>query len=687
MLRAFTVAVALTVGLAGLAYVAMPAAAATDCGSGGRTWPSSGQVDMATTPKYQITMSFSLTDAQLCELRKAEYLEVEYALVNFKTARNWDNYTIETDLPDGRHDVDYSGTDDNTNQATPAVTAVKTASIQAGRRYHVTIAWNEPLLDVSAPPQVIFRWAPSRWYHKTNPKEAVCYPAYVKTKNPAWCIFPVSNDQVVILFKSATFKGGTADGKRTISSADSFVWDPAIPAGSSPPFVISPGYVVSPGPGNKLPIANFTYTRLVGPGNRIQFNSSSSRDPDGSIVAWTWYNGVPTFSTSPNPILSLGSATSASITLTVTDNGRATGTVTKVVSAGNRLPVIQSSGPSSGAVVGSNTPTLTAAASDDDGDPLQYFFQITGPSVDVNSGWIGSNSWTVPAHKLDPGTKYTWTVQVRDGRNGLSSVRSSTVQIAMLPTAADVVTTPSGNGYWQVASDGGVFSYGDAKFYGSVPGLGIKLTNVIGMARTPSGAGYWLVGSDGGVFSFGDAQFYGSMAGRPMNTPVVGMAVTKSGGGYWLVGADGGIFAFGDARFYGSMGGKPLNAAVTSISPTATSAGYWLAAKDGGVFAFGDAQFYGSMGGKPLNAPMVDMDVTPDGGGYWMTAEDGGVFAFGDARFYGSMAGKPLNGHIVGMSVRPTGNGYWLTGCDGGVFAFGDAQFLGSNPTYQCRGT
>jgi len=45
------------------------------------------------------------------------------------------------------------------------------------------------------------------------------------------------------------------------------------------------------------------------------------------------------------------------------------------------------------------------------------------------------------------------------------------------------------------------------------------------MASTPDGKGYWLVASDGGVFSFGDASFYGSMGGKPLNKPVVGMAV------------------------------------------------------------------------------------------------------------------------------------------------------------------
>jgi hypothetical protein len=32
------------------------------------------------------------------------------------------------------------------------------------------------------------------------------------------------------------------------------------------------------------------------------------------------------------------------------------------------------------------------------------------------------------------------------------------------------------------------------------------------MAATPTGLGYWLVAADGGIFTFGDASFYGSPA-------------------------------------------------------------------------------------------------------------------------------------------------------------------------------
>ncbi len=79
----------------------------------------------------------------------------------------------------------------------------------------------------------------------------------------------------------------------------------------------------------------------------------------------------------------------------------------------------------------------------------------------------------------------------------------------------------------------------------------IAPSKYVGMASLPGGDGYWLVGSDGGVFSFGRARFCGSLGGQHLNAPVVGIADDRKTGGYWLVGADGGLFAF-HAPFYGS---------------------------------------------------------------------------------------------------------------------------------------
>ncbi|WP_200891146.1 hypothetical protein, partial [Acidithrix ferrooxidans] len=72
---------------------------------------------------------------------------------------------------------------------------------------------------------------------------------------------------------------------------------------------------------------------------------------------------------------------------------------------------------------------------------------------------------------------------------------------------------------------------------------------IVGMAATPDGKGYWLVASDGGIFTYGDAGFYGSAGAIPLNKPIVGMAATPDGKGYWLVASDGGIFTYGDAAF------------------------------------------------------------------------------------------------------------------------------------------
>ena len=236
---------------------------------------------------------------------------------------------------------------------------------------------------------------------------------------------------------------------------------------------------------------------------------------------------------------------------------------------------------------------------------------------------------------------------------------------------------PANSSYWLAASDGGIFTFGNAGFYGSTGGLRLNQP-VVAMAPSPSKGGYWLVASDGGIFGFGDAAFHGSMGGKPLNRAIVGMASTPDGGGYWMVASDGGIFSFGDAAFYGSMGGKPLNKPIVGMAATHDGLGYWLVASDGGIFSFGDAAFHGSMGGKPLNKPIVGMASTSDGLGYWLVASDAGIFNFGDAAFYGSAGSLPLRQPAVGMTPTPDGRGYWIAASDGGIFNYGDANFSGS---------
>ncbi|HET9050164.1 MAG TPA: hypothetical protein VFO60_00580, partial [Candidatus Dormibacteraeota bacterium] len=79
------------------------------------------------------------------------------------------------------------------------------------------------------------------------------------------------------------------------------------------------------------------------------------------------------------------------------------------------------------------------------------------------------------------------------------------------------------------------------------------------MAATRSGRGYWLVASDGGIFPFGDAVGHGSTGASALVSPVVGMAATADGGGYWLTTAAGDVFPFGDAQNQGNTTSFTLN--------------------------------------------------------------------------------------------------------------------------------
>jgi hypothetical protein len=210
---------------------------------------------------------------------------------------------------------------------------------------------------------------------------------------------------------------------------------------------------------------------------------------------------------------------------------------------------------------------------------------------------------------------------------------------------------PQPGGYHLVASDGGIFAFGDAGFFGSTGNIRLAKP-IVGMAETPTSKGYWMVASDGGIFAFGDAGFFGSTGNLKLAQPIVGMASTPTGKGYWMVASDGGIFAFGDAAFQGSTGNIRLAKPIVGMTTTKTGRGYWMVASDGGIFAFGDASFKGSTGNIKLAQPIVGMTTTTSGGGYYMVAADGGIFAFGDASFKGSTGNIKLAKPIVGMAAK-----------------------------------
>ena len=244
---------------------------------------------------------------------------------------------------------------------------------------------------------------------------------------------------------------------------------------------------------------------------------------------------------------------------------------------------------------------------------------------------------------------------------GSSQFHGSTGSLHLQRPVVGITPTTDRGGYWLVASDGGIFAFGDAGFHGSIPGTGLHpagsgLPNslnapIVGMVPSTDGNGYFMVASDGGVFAFGDARFEGSCPGiGGCNGAAVAVVPDATGNGYWVVTSTGAVYTFGDATNFGVPG--PQNSAITSAVATSNGQGYWILDGAGQVFPFGSATGMGSLppgsaGGLDPASAIFD---TSDGGGYWVVTALGRVSNFGDAPNDGDMSGTHLNGPIIAAS-------------------------------------
>jgi hypothetical protein len=388
-------------------------------------------------------------------------------------------------------------------------------------------------------------------------------------------------------------------------------------------------------------------------------------------------DNAPEFQVESSTLIAVNSpsemAGTVDVTVTTPAGTSATSPMDKFVFQGpsSSPPVVTSLSPSSGPApneAGGPSVGVLIEGSNFIGATAVHFGSISVP------GPLGIESATeigVVAPAQPAGTVVDVTVTTAAGTSALSPADRFTYT-APLPAS----------GYWEVASDGGIFSFGNAPFLGSMGGKHLNAP-VVGMAIDQSALGYYEVASDGGIFTFGDAPFRGSMGGTHLNSPIVGMALDADTGGYWEVAADGGVFSF-DAPFLGSLGGTHLNSPIVGMAPAPFGHGYWLAAADGTVYPFGGAPNLGSATTSP-SAPVVSIASDAEDG-YWLITGNGTLFPFGSAPNEGSTAGLHLNKPIVGMAPGanfPLGNpaptfGYWEVGADGGIFTFGTPGYYGS---------
>ena len=75
-----------------------------------------------------------------------------------------------------------------------------------------------------------------------------------------------------------------------------------------------------------------------------------------------------------------------------------------------------------------------------------------------------------------------------------------------------MVPSADQGGYFMVASDGGVFAFGSARFAGSCYSVGGCAGAAVDVMPDASGNGYWLVTQTGNIYTFGDAGYFGASA-------------------------------------------------------------------------------------------------------------------------------------------------------------------------------
>ena len=206
------------------------------------------------------------------------------------------------------------------------------------------------------------------------------------------------------------------------------------------------------------------------------------------------------------------------------------------------------------------------------------------------------------------------------------------------------VVTSDGYTLYLWGTDGGVFMYSTInRFYGSMAGHTLG-GQIVSLVPTLDFGGYLLIGADGGVFSFGDAPFYGNLVGRTLNPPspvgtpydVIGAFFFSGQQYYCLAEADGYYNCFGGGGVFGRAQEVAISSIytnpATTIMTTGDTWGWWWITRQGQIYAFGDATYQGGLSSVPWG-PILGGSGWGTGG-YRFVGTDGSTYNFGSLAAY-----------------------------------------------------
>ena len=105
----------------------------------------------------------------------------------------------------------------------------------------------------------------------------------------------------------------------------------------------------------------------------------------------------------------------------------------------------------------------------------------------------------------------------------------------------DVAVVNNSGARYVVYASGRLRVLGGARHRGDLSRIPL-VKPIVGMALTLSKNGYWMVAKDGGIFAYGDARFYGTGSQRQFSTAA---AIAPNGRHYYILDARGGTLCRG----------------------------------------------------------------------------------------------------------------------------------------------
>lgn len=179
---------------------------------------------------------------------------------------------------------------------------------------------------------------------------------------------------------------------------------------------------------NLPPKADFTFAPEFPEVNQeVQFTDRSS-DPDGSVTAWKWEFDDGTTSTERHPKHKFGAKRKYNVKLTVTDNGGATNSITKVVPVGFKPPVAK---------------FTYSPERPKEGQPIQFTDQSTDPDGTVvawswDFGDGNGSSTRNPKYVYAKAGSYKVRLTVTDN-DGFTNTYTATVTVVAPPELEEIL--------------------------------------------------------------------------------------------------------------------------------------------------------------------------------------------------------------------------------------------------------